>query len=98
MGGKRHTIDEIMVNLRWARKELAGGRSARELCRDLQITEQTYYRWRKEYGAARIDLVKRIKHLERENRRLRGLVAEQALSLTGQTRSVSPSRAVAPEE
>jgi transposase-like protein len=95
MGQKRHTVDEILANLQWAKRELASGRSAREVCRDLQVTEQTYYRWRKEYGASRVDLVKRIKHLEQENKRLRGLVAEQALSLTRPTRSVSPAGPIA---
>jgi putative transposase len=79
VGGRRHTLDEIMENLQWAQRALAGGRSARAVCRDLDITEQTYYRWRKEYGSSRVDLMKRIQRLEKENARLRRLVAEQAL-------------------
>jgi len=79
VGGKRHTIDEIMENLERVHRALAGGDSVSAVCRDLQITEQTYYRWRKAYGASRVDLVKQIKQLERENAHLRRLVAEQIL-------------------
>jgi len=79
VGGKRHTIDEIMENLEWAHRAVAAGRTAREVTQDLQITEQTYYRWKKVYGASRADLVKQIKHLEKENTRLRRMIAEQIL-------------------
>ena len=51
------------------------------VCRKLGITEQTYYRWRKEYGSLRVDQVRRLKELERENGRLKKLVADQALDL-----------------
>ena len=50
-----------------------------EVCRKLGITEQTYYRWRKEYGGLRLDQAKRLKELEKENTRLKKLVANQAL-------------------
>ena len=52
-----------------------------ELVRQLGISEQTYYRWRKEYGSLRVDQVRRLKELERENGRLKKLVADQALDL-----------------
>jgi transposase-like protein len=59
--------------------ELAKGQSAVEVARKLGITEQTYYRWRKEFGGLRVDQAKRLKELEKENARLKKLLAEQAL-------------------
>ena len=61
--------------------ELAKGQTTVEVCRKLGITEQMYYRWRKEYGSLRVDQVRRLKDLERENARLKKLVADQALDL-----------------
>ena len=61
--------------------ELAKGQTTGGVCRKLGITEQTYYRWRKEYGSLRVDQVRRLKELERENGRLKKLVADQALAL-----------------
>ena len=61
--------------------ELAKGETTGGVCRKLGITEQTYYRWRKEYGSLRVDQVRRLKELERENGRLKKLVADQALDL-----------------
>ena len=61
--------------------ELAKGQTTGGICRKLGITEQTYYRWRKEYGSLRVDQVRRLKELERENGRLKKLVADQALDL-----------------
>ncbi len=49
------------------------------VCKQLEVTEQTYYRWRKEYGGLRMDQAKRLRELERENTRLKRLVADQAL-------------------
>ena len=79
MGRKRHTAEQIIAKLREAEVELAGGQTAVEVARKLGITEQTYYRWRKEYGGLRVDQAKRLKMLEKENARLKRLVAEQAL-------------------
>ena len=50
-----------------------------QVCKQLEVTEQTYYRWRKEYGGLRVDQAKRLRELERENTRLKRLVADQAL-------------------
>ena len=61
--------------------ELAKGQTRGGVCRKLGIAEQTYYRWRKEYGSLRVDQVRRLKELERENGRLKKLVADQALDL-----------------
>ena len=62
-----------------AEVELAQGKTTGDVCKKLGITEQTYYRWRKEYGGLRVDQAKRLKELERENARLKKLVADQAL-------------------
>ena len=59
--------------------ELAQGRSVAEVCRSLGVTEQTYYRWRKEYGGLKMDQAKRLKVLEQENTRLRRAVADPTL-------------------
>ena len=79
MGRKRHTAEEIIGKLRTAEIELAKGLGTAEVVRKLAITEQTYYRWRKEYGGLRLDQAKRLKELEKENTRLKKLVADQAL-------------------
>jgi putative transposase len=81
MPRKRYTSEQIIVHLREAEVELAKGQTAAEVCRKLGISEQTYYRWRKEYGSLRVDQVRRLKDLERENARLKKLVADQALDL-----------------
>ncbi len=60
---------------------LPEGRPAAEVCRKLGTSEQTYYRWRKEYGGLRVDHLKRLKAVEFENRRLRTVIADQALAL-----------------
>ncbi len=79
MGQKRHTPEQIIRKLREAEVELAKGQSTVEVARKLGITEQTYYRWRKEYGGLRVYQAKRLKKLEKENTRLKRLVADQAL-------------------
>jgi transposase-like protein len=79
MGRKRHTAEEIIGKLRTAEIELAKGLATAEVVRKLGTTEQTYYRWRKEYGGLRLDQAKRLKELEKENTRLKKLVADQAL-------------------
>ncbi len=76
---KRHTAEQIVAKLREAEVELAKGKPVPEAVRKLGITEQTYYRWRKEYGGLRSDQARRFKELERENARLKKLVADQAL-------------------
>ena len=59
--------------------ELSRGLRTPQVCKKLGVSEQTYYRWRKEYGGLRLDQAKRLKELERENTRLKKLVADQAL-------------------
>ena len=79
MGRKRHTAEQIISKLRIAEVETAKGQSIGQVCRKLEISEQTYYQWRREYGGKRTDQAKRLKELERENARLKKLVADQAL-------------------
>ena len=79
MPRKRHSSEQIIAKLREADVQLAKGNSVGEVCRRLEVSEHTYYRWRKEYGGLKVDQVKRLKELERENARLKKLVADQAL-------------------
>lgn len=79
MSRKRFTPEQIITKLREAEVELAKGQTAVEVCRKIGVTEQTYYRWRKEYGGLRVDQAKRLKELEKENARLKRVVADQAL-------------------
>ena len=79
MARKRFTSEQIIHKLREAEVELAKGRSTGEVCRQLGISEQTYYRWRKEYGGLKVDQAKRLKKLEKENVRLKRVVADLTL-------------------
>ena len=79
MSKKRHSAEQIIHKLRQAEVHLAQGHAVGDVCKQLEITAQTYYRWRKEYGGLRIDQARRLKDLERENGRLKVLVAELAL-------------------
>ena len=65
MARKRHSAEQIIHKLREAEVALSQGRSVKEACKQLEVTEQTYYRWRKEYGGLRLDQAKRLKELER---------------------------------
>jgi putative transposase len=79
MGRKHHTPEEIIGKLREAEVLLAQGRSVAEAARAIGVTEQSYYRWRKEFGGLKLDQAKRLKELERENARLRKAVADLTL-------------------
>ena len=79
MSRKRFTAEQIIGLLREAEVRLSQGRTVGQACREMGITEQTYYRWRKEYGGMKTVQVKRLKDLERENGRLRKAVAELTL-------------------
>jgi len=81
MPRKRYSSEQIIIHLREAEVELAKGQTTAEVCRKLGITEQTYCRWRKEYGSLRVDPIRRLKDLERENARRKKLVADQGLDL-----------------
>ena len=79
MPQKRFTSEQIIPKLREAEVELAKGRTVGQVVKRLGIAEQTYYRWRKEYGGLRVDQAKRLKELEKENARLKKLLAEAEL-------------------
>ena len=72
----RHTVEQILSKLREAEVALSKGLPLAQVCRTLAITEQTYYRWRHAYGGLKIDQLKRLKDLERENSRLKRAVAD----------------------
>jgi len=76
---KAHTPEEIVAMLRQAEVELARGWPVGEICRGLGVSEASYYRWRSEYGGLKLDQVRRLKELERENTRLRKAVADLTL-------------------
>ena len=75
MGRKRHTPEQIITALREAEVGLARGKSVKLMSRELGITEQTYYRWRREFGGMKVDQARRFKELEKENARLKRAVA-----------------------
>jgi putative transposase len=79
MGKKRFTAEQIISKLREAEVLQSSGLSIVEICRQLEVKEQTYYKWRKEYGGMRIDQAKRLKEVEQENSRLKKLVADLSL-------------------
>jgi transposase-like protein len=79
MPRKRHSAEQIIHKLREAEVALSQGQSVKLACKQIEVTEQTYYRWRKEYGGLRVDQARRLKELEKENGRLKKLVADQAL-------------------
>jgi len=62
--------------------QIANGATVAQVCKKIGVTEQTYYRWRAEYGGMRVDQAKRLKELEQENARLKKLVADQALDIS----------------
>ena len=79
MPRKRYKPEQIVTLLRQIEVEVANGKTTPQACRDAQITVQTYYRWRKEFGGLKLDQAKRLKELEKENGRLKRLVAELSL-------------------
>lgn len=76
MAKKRYNAEEIIHKLREAEVLLAQGGSIAQACKQLGITDQTYYRWRKSYGGMKVDQAKRLKELEAENARLKRAVAD----------------------
>lgn len=81
MPKRRYTVEQIISKLREAEVKLAKGGTILEVCRKLGVCEQTYYRWKREYGGLRLDQARRFREVERENARLKKLVAEQALDI-----------------
>ena len=81
MGRKGHSPEQIVQKLREAEVALASGSTVAQAVRQIGISEQTYYRWRNLYGKMEMDQLRRLKTLEVENRRLKKIVADQALDL-----------------
>ena len=79
MKRKRHTPEQIVTKLRGAQADLAAGLSIAAVCQKLGVSEQTYYRWQKEYGGIKANQVKRLKELETENARLKKALADAVL-------------------
>ena len=77
--GKKHTAEQIVNLLRQVEVGIANGKSMAQACKEAEIVEQTYYRWRKEYGGLKVDQARRLKDLELENAKLKRLVSELSL-------------------
>lgn len=77
--GEKHSAEQIVNVLRQIEVAVANGKSTPLACKEAGIIEQTYYRWRKEYGGLKVDQAKRLKELEQENGKLKRLVAELSL-------------------
>ena len=82
MKKKKHTPEQIINKLREADVELANGNTVEQVCKKIEVSEQTYYRWRNQFGGMKADDMKRLKELERENQRLKKIVADQALDIS----------------
>ena len=92
MPRKRFTVEQIINHLREAEVLLSPGRSVGEVCRQIGVSEQSYYRWRKEYGGLKVNQARRLKELEQENARLRRAVSDLTLksfSLSSSQRLIS---------
>jgi putative transposase len=79
MSRKRYTPEQIIGFLREAEERLSQGEKIGVICRGLDVSEQSYYRWRREYGGLKVDQAKRLKDLEKENTRLRRAVSDLTL-------------------
>lgn len=76
---KRYTAEQVVKMLREADAAIGGGKTVEQVCRDLGISDATYYTWRKKYGRMKVQELKRLKELEKENARLKKLVADLSL-------------------
>jgi putative transposase len=79
MARKRYTTEQIIGLLREAEVRLSQGQMVGAVCRGIGITEQTYYRWRRQYGGLKLDQAKHLKELEQENSRLRKAISDLTL-------------------
>ncbi len=79
MKQKHHTAEQIVGLLRQAEAKMATGQGLEEVCKAFGVSAASYYRWRKSYGSMPVDHVKRLKHLEKENSRLKRVVADLTL-------------------
>jgi transposase len=79
MKQKHHTAEQVVGMLRQAEAKVAQGQGIDQVCKTFGVSEATYYRWRKSYGLMPLDHLKRLKHLEKENGRLKRVVADLTL-------------------
>jgi putative transposase len=79
MKRKRHSPEQIIKKLREADAMLAGGKTIGQACQTLEVSEQTFHRWRNQYGGMKAEEAKRLKELDTENKRLKKLLAEAEL-------------------
>lgn len=77
--GQKTSAEQVVLKLRQIEVQTAQGKSLALACKEAEISEQSYYRWRKEYGGLQVDQARKMKELERENARLRRLVADRSL-------------------
>ena len=78
---KKHSGPQIVARLRQADVLIGQGKSVPEVCKELEVSEQTYYRWRQKYGGMSPDMIKQFRALQKQNARLRKVVADQALDV-----------------
>ena len=78
---RRHTPEQVIRKLREGERMLGQGSDLAAVCKHLEVSEQTWHRWLNQYGGMKADDVKRLKELEKQNARLKKLVAEQALDI-----------------
>ena len=79
---KRYSVEQIVRKLRQAEVEISRGQTAGQVCRKLGVSENTYYRWRKECGGLKLDAARRLKELQQENTRLKRIVADQQIDIS----------------
>jgi len=82
MPARRYSVEQIVAKLREAERLQAQGQTIAQVCKRLGISDQTFFRWRTQYGALKEDEAQRLKALEAENARLKRIVAEQALDIS----------------
>lgn len=81
MARKRYSVEQIIIKLREAEVLQGQGEKMEAICRKLGVSDATYYKWRKEYGGLKMDQAKRFKELEKENGRLKKLVADLSIDV-----------------
>ncbi len=79
---KKHSGPQIVAKLRQADVLIGQGKSVPEVCKEIEVSQQTYYRWRQKYGGMSPEMIKQLRLLQKENGRLRRVVADQALDMT----------------
>jgi len=78
---KKHTGTQIVAKLRQADVLIGQGKTVPEVCKEIEVSEQTYYRWRQKYGGMSPDMIRQLRELQKENGRLRRVVADQAVDI-----------------